>query len=52
MLKEGRMTVMAPMHHPTREELKVSNVTITAFDLAGHSQAQRLWHDIGPLHAD
>jgi GTP-binding protein SAR1 len=47
ILRDERLSVHTPTMHPTMEEIKIGNLTLTTFDLGGHEVARRLWREYG-----
>jgi GTP-binding protein SAR1 len=45
MLKDNRLIASPPTFQPNMEEIMVGNMHLQAWDLGGHSQARRVWHD-------
>ena len=43
LLKTNRIAELAPTLHSSHDELKIGNLTFTAFDIGGHIQARRCW---------
>ena len=48
VLKTDRVTQTRPTIRPHLEELKMGNLVLTTFDLAGNETARRIWKDYFP----